>query len=48
MGYSTWLPLVVKKGSNVVLISDKENYENAIKQTLALGPYNILGYVFYN
>ena len=48
MSYSTWFPAVVNEGSNVVLISDKENYEKAIKQTLSLGPYNILGYAFYD
>jgi rhodanese-related sulfurtransferase len=46
--YSTWFPSIIKEGSNVVLICDEENYENAIKQTEALGPYHILGYAIYN
>ena len=48
MSYSTWFPAVVKEGSNVVLISDEQNYKKAIEQTVALGPYNILGYALYD
>jgi len=27
MSYSTWFPAVIKEGSNVVLISDEQNYK---------------------
>ena len=48
MGYATWLPALVNKGSNIVLICDEDNYKNAIQNTEQLGIYTILGYALYN
>ena len=48
MGYATWLPALVNKGSNIVLICDEDNYKNAIQNTEQLGIYTILGFALYN
>ena len=48
MNYSTWLPAVVKKGSNIVIISEKKEYKKVIQQMEAIGGYKILGYAFYS
>ena len=48
MGYATWLPSLVNKGSNIVLICDEDNYKNALQNTEILGIYNIIGYAIYN
>ena len=47
MGYSTWFKALIKEGSNVILICDKTNYKDSLKQTEELG-YNIFGYAIYD
>ena len=47
MGYSTWFPALIKEGSNVILICDKTNYKDSLKQTEELG-YNIFGYAIFD
>lgn len=48
MDYANWLPSLVNKGSNIVLICDEDNYKNALQNTSVLGFYNILGYALYD
>ena len=47
MSYKTWLRSLVNKGSNIVLICDEDNYEDAVDTTKELGIYNIVGYAIY-
>ena len=46
--YEKWFTLFIDKGSNVILISDEENYEKAYNQTISLGSYKIVGYAIYD
>ena len=48
MDYEKWFTLFIDKGSNVILISDEENYEKAYNQTISLGSYKIVGYAIYD
>ena len=44
----SWISSVVPGGSNIVIITDEENYQNAIDSLIALNTYHLLGYVIYN
>lgn len=48
MDYDTWFPIVTKDPSNIVLICDESNYEEALEKTEALGPSEIIGYAIYD
>ena len=48
MGYATWFPKLIEDGSKVILICDEDNYITALKQTISLGSYEILGYAIYD
>lgn len=44
----SWLSSVVPSGSDIIIISDKENYQNAINSLIDLKLYNLLGYGIYD
>ena len=46
--YQKWLPALINKGSNIVLICDETNYKESLNQTETLGKYNIFGYVIFD
>ena len=47
MNYTDWMTTVIRRGSDVIIISDKDNYKKAIQQVKKAG-YNIKGYAIYN
>ena len=42
----SWMPSLINKNIKIILISDKENFENSLNQITSFG-YNIVGYTFY-
>jgi rhodanese-related sulfurtransferase len=47
MDYSKWMTTVVRRGSEVIIISDKDNYGRAIQKAKEAG-YKIFGYAIYD
>ena len=47
MDYSKWMTTVVRRGSEVIIISDKDNYGRAIQKAKEAG-YKIYGYAIYD
>jgi len=47
MDYSKWMTTVVRRGSDVIIISDKSNYKKAIQKAQQAG-YKIFGYAIYD
>ena len=45
--YSKWMTTIVSRGSNVIIISDKDNYKKAIEKAKGAG-YKIYGYAIYD
>ena len=45
--YSKWMTTVVRRGSEVIIISDKDNYGRAIQKAKEAG-YKIFGYAIYD
>ena len=44
----SWLSSIVPSKANIVIITDEENYQNAINSLIDLKLYNLLGYGIYN
>jgi len=44
----SWLPSVVPKGSNVIIITDEENKNKVIDEFISLNLYKLLGYGIFN
>ena len=47
MDYSKWMTTVVRRGSEVIIISDKDNFGSAIQKVKEAG-YKIYGYAIYD
>ena len=47
MDYSKWMTTVVRRGSEVIIISDKDNFGRAIQKAKEAG-YKIFGYAIYD
>ena len=47
MDYSKWMTTVVRRGSEVIIISDKDNFGSAIQKAKEAG-YKIFGYAIYD
>ena len=47
MDYSKWMTTVVRRGSEVIIISDKNNYKKAIQKAKEAG-FKIFGYAIYD
>ena len=47
INYTDWMTTVIRRGSDVIIISDKDNYKNAIQQVKKAG-YKIKGYAIYD
>ena len=47
MDYSKWMTTVVRRGSEVIIISDKDNFGSAIQKAKEAG-YKIYGYAIYD
>ena len=46
--YDKWFPALIEDGSDIVLISDIDNYQESLKTTEKLGVNFILGYAIYD
>ena len=44
----SWLTSIVPEGSEIIIISDEENYQTAIDTLINLNLYNLIGYGIYN
>ena len=44
----SWLTVIVPSGSDVIIITDEDNYQNSIDAIIDLKLYNLLGYGIYN
>ena len=44
----SWLTVIVPSGSDIILITDENNYQAAIDSLIELQSYNLLGYAIYN
>ena len=44
----SWLTVIVPSGSDVIIITDEDNYQNSIDALIDLKLYNLLGYGIYN
>jgi len=44
----SWLTVIVPSGSDVIIITDEDNYQNSIDALIELKLYNLLGYGIYN
>ena len=44
----SWLSSIVPSGAEIILITDEENYKQAIDSLIELNSYNLLGYAIYN
>lgn len=44
----SWLSSVVPSATDIILITDEENYKTAIDSLIELNSYNLLGYAIYN
>lgn len=44
----SWLTSIVPEGSEIIIISDEENYQTAINSLINLNLYNLIGYGIYN
>ena len=47
MNYTDWMTTVIRRGSDVIIISDKDNFKKAIQQIKKEG-YNVTGYAIYD
>jgi len=47
MDYTKWMTTVVRRGSDIIIISDKDNYKKAIQKAKEAG-YSIYGYAIYD
>ena len=44
----SWLTVIVPSGSDVIIITDEDNYQKSIDALIDLKLYNLLGYGIYN
>ena len=44
----SWISSVIPDASDIIIITDEENYQNAIDSLIELNKYHLLGYVIYN